>query len=525
MAKHAQQRHVTAPLETNTDLHIADGESSLAINESRRSLLKQSFAFAAVSTTALATMACTSNASKTMSSTQTFSTTSTNLPPKEFNPAQAWTRADEIVANIKTPQIPNRDFNITDFGAKPGKDNDALPAIRAAIISLVEQGGGRVVIPAGFWFVKGPIHFVSNMELHVSEDAHLQFSGGPHHYMPLVKTRWEGTECYNYSPFIYALACHNIALTGKGKIDGQGRDNFLILRPKQKPDQRLLRNMGRDGVPVEQRRFGPGHYLRPHFVQFYECKQVLVDGPHLVDSPFWCIHPVYCDQVIVRNVKIDSRHVNSDGVDPDSSTNVLVENCNFNVDDDGVAIKAGRDQDGWRVGRKSQNIVVRNCEYTGSKGGGMAIGSEMSGGVTDVYVENYKIPECRHMLYFKANNDRGGEIERIYIRNIRSDYAETVIIFTNDYHSYRGGNYPTSFKNIVMEDVICERSKLGIHVFGNETAPVKNVTLRDIEIKQSDVVAQVEHVENLVMDNVRVNGNVLTTELAKAQPKIKTPKH
>ncbi|MGJ8691400.1 MAG: glycoside hydrolase family 28 protein [Thalassotalea sp.] len=439
-----------------------------------------------------------------------------------FNPEKPWDKATRIVENIQLPIIPTTTFNIVDFGARAGDQFDALPALRLAIKSLAKAGGGRIIIPAGLWRLDGPIHYVSNMELHLEKGAHVQFSGGGENYLPVVKTRWEGTECYNYSPLIYALACQNISLTGQGKVDGQGKEHFLPWRSKQKPDQKRLRDMGRDGVPLDERVFGDGHNLRPQFVQFFQCKHVLVEGIELVDSPFWCVHPVYCDQVVVRNISIISQHINSDGIDPDSTSNMLIEGCKFNVDDDGIAIKAGRDQDAWRVGRKSFNIVIRDCDYIGTKGGGMAIGSEMSGGVTDIFVENYRIPKCRHMLYFKANNDRGGEIDRVYIRNIRSSYAEAVIIFTNDYHSYRGGNSPTSFQNILMEDVKCDASEVGLHIFGNSSAPVKNVTLVDVEIKQSDVPAQIKHVENLQMHNVNINGQNYTPAMARALPiKIK----
>ncbi|WP_082196102.1 glycoside hydrolase family 28 protein [Catenovulum agarivorans] len=488
----------------------------MAINE-RRDLLKKALALGAVSSVGMSLSSC-------ASATGTKAMPNLASADPQFDINTAWSKADEIVNNIKLPVIPKVRLNIVDFGAKRGQSFDSLPALKLAIKELARLGGGTIVIPKGIWQLDGPIHYVSNMEIHLEEGAHVKFGAGGENYLPLVKTRWEGTECYNYSPFIYALACHNIALTGKGKIDGQGFDNFLPWRKKQKKDQRNLRDMGRDGVPVEDRIFGPGHYLRPQFVQFFNCKNVLVDGVTLVDSPFWCVHPVYCDQVIVRNITIDSDHINSDGVDPDSSSNVLIQNCVFSVDDDGVAIKAGRDQDGWRVGKKSYNIVVRDCEYVGAKGGGMAIGSEMSGGVSDVYVENYKIPKCRHMLYFKANNDRGGKIERVYIRNCRSDYAESVIIFTNDYHSYRGGNAPTTFQDILLEDVKCKDSEVGLHIFGNASAPVNNVVLRDIEIGNSVVPAQIKHVNNLHMSNIKINGKKFTEEMARAQPLKADPK-
>ncbi|WP_179957427.1 glycoside hydrolase family 28 protein [Exilibacterium tricleocarpae] len=425
--------------------------------------------------------------------------------------AAPWRRAQQIVEGIQAPVITGRDYDIRAFGARPGAGSDSLPAIKNAIAACNAAGGGRVVVPAGLWRLDGPIHLQSDMALHLERGAHIRFSGDREFYKPLVRTRWEGTEVYNYSPMIFGNGLRNVAITGPGIIDGQGAANFLPWRKKQKADKNRLRQMGHDGVPVEQRVFGDGHWLRPQFVQFYNCRQVLIDGPTLIDSPFWVMHLVYCDQAIVRNVTVNSTHINSDGVDPDSSTNVLIENCNFNVGDDGVAIKSGRDQDGWRVGRPSRNIVVRNCEYTGNTGGGMAIGSEMSGGVSDVYVENYKIPRSNHALYFKSNLDRGGNISNIHIRDIQAERAASVIIFTNDYHGYRGGNHPPRFENVSIRNVNCREARVGLHIIGHPRAPVRNIALEDVIIGRAEIPMQIRDIENLSFDNVQING--LTQEV------------
>ncbi len=430
------------------------------------------------------------------------------IAPPPLSARDPWSKAQQIVDGIKTPVIADRDFSIRDHGAVAGEAHDALPAIRKTIAACDAAGGGRVIVPAGLWRLDGPIHFKSGMALHLEQGAHIRFSGGREFYRPLVRTRWEGTEVYNYSPMIFGSGLKNVAITGAGTIDGQGAANFLPWRKKQKGDKSLLRQMGHDGVPVEQRVFGDGHWLRPHFIQFYDCQHVLIDGPTIVDSPFWVTHLVYCDQAVVRNIRVDSDHLNSDGVDPDSSTNVLIENCSFNVGDDGVAIKSGRDQDGWRVGRPSRNIVVRNCEYTGNAGGGVAIGSEMSGGVSDVYIENYRIPESVHGLYFKANLDRGGMINRVYIRDIQIGKAASVIIFTNDYHGYRGGNYPPAFENVSIENVSCRQARVGLHIIGHPQAPVRNVDLSDVIIDRAEIPMQIRDVENLSFDNVQINGAV-----------------
>ena len=417
-----------------------------------------------------------------------------------------WAGVDRIVQRIMPPAIPDALFNVGEHGALPGEDEDARPGIQAAIDAAAEAGGGRVEVPAGFWFLDGPLRLQSRVELHVADGAHLQFSGNAESYLPEVLTRWEGTEVWTYSPMIFADGLEDVAITGGGKIDGQGERTFLPWRQKQKPDQTALRQMGHDGVPVDQRRFGAGHWLRPHFVQFRSCKRVLIDGPTFVDSPFWVNHLLYCDQAIVRNIDVVSHHINSDGVDVDSSTNVLIENCRFDVGDDGVAIKSGRDQDGWRVNRPSQNIVIRNCEYLGEIGGAMAIGSEMSGGVSDVFVENYRMAKARHALYFKANLDRGGNIERVFIRNIVVGDADSLLIFTNDYHSYRGGNYPARFESVTVENVSCDTARVGLSIVGHERAPVRNVTLDNVRIGSAETPMQIRYAEGLSFDDVWIDG-------------------
>lgn len=410
-----------------------------------------------------------------------------------------WLDAGTLARRIALPSIPNSDFVV------PGGP-DARAAIQDTIDRASDAGGGRVIVPRGLWRSDGPLRLRSRVEMHLGEGAHLRFSGNAASYLPVVLTRWEGTEVWTYSPMVFADGLEDVAITGPGTIDGQGEQNFLPWRARQKPDQAALRQMGNDGVPVDQRIFGDGHWLRPHFVQFRNCRRVLIDGPRFVDSPFWVNHLLYCSDATVRNIEVVSRHINSDGVDVDSSTRVLIENCRFDVGDDGVAIKSGRDQDGWRVDRPSTNVIIRNCEYLGNTGGAMAIGSEMSGGVSDVFVENYRMNKARHALYFKANLDRGGKIDRVFIRDIDVAEADSLLIFTNDYHSYRGGDFPARFENVSVEDVRCGHARVGLSIIGHERAPVRNVTLRNVAVATAEVPLQVRHVDNLQFENVTING-------------------
>lgn len=388
----------------------------------------------------------------------------------------------------------------------PADEADVRPALQAAIASAHAAGGGRVVLAPGLSTSNGPIHLLSGVELHLSAGARLRFAPDPAFYLPAVFTRWEGVEAYNYSPFIYARGQQDIALTGSGALDGQGQRYWLPWRAKQGPDQTRLRDLGRAGAPLDDRRFGAGAWLRPAFVQFISCQRVLIEDVRLEDSPFWCVHPVYCEDVTVRAITIVSRHVNSDGVDPDSCARVLIERCIFDVGDDGVAIKSGRDQDGWRVGRPCEDVVVRECRYIGTAGGGFAIGSEMSGGVRRVLVDGFDIPKASHAVYLKANLDRGGYIEDVHVRNVRAGDIQAFIIATNEYHSYRGGDFPPAFRRIRIDQSRCERAEIGLHITGHPRAPVREVVLDRVRVERAARPAQIADVEGLQLRRVRMNG-------------------
>lgn len=432
----------------------------------------------------------------------------TTQQPRQMAELTGWDKVPEILKNINEPVFPDAVFNILDYGAQSDTTFDSRKAILDAINTCNLSGGGKVLIPAGTYKLNGPIVLKSHVNLHLEKGARLEFSTTPSDYLPMVLTKWEGTECYNYSPFIYSYQCVDVALTGEGVIDGNGAAVFNGWRQLQNPAMQKLRQMGNDSVPVYQRVFGEGHYLRPCMIQFFGCKNVLVDGVQIYDSPFWIIHPVYCDNVIVRNVYIDGQNYNNDGCDPESSTNVLIENVHFNVGDDGIAIKSGRDQDGWRVGQATENVIIRNCHFSQWA---ITIGSEMSGGVRDIYIEDCKIDSCRNGIYFKSNMDRGGFFENLYMRRITADICLWGMVnFRTDYHGYRGGNYPTLFRNITIEDVVCNRvDSVALMANGIPEAKLYNITLRNIDVKSAPKATQMRNVENLVLDNVRVNGKLV----------------
>ncbi len=418
-----------------------------------------------------------------------------------------WALMKEIEKGIKAPRFQKKDYNILAFGARAGGVADARPAINKAIARCNQQGGGRVLIPAGKFFIKGPIVLKSNVNLHVSEGAELVFSSVAEDYLPAVFTRWEGTELYNYSPLIYARNAVNIAITGKGLLNGMGTAGFATWKPLQKKDQQQLRAMGRTGVPVAKRVFGKDHHLRPAFVELVDCRNILIEDIKLINATFWVIHPIYCNNVTVRGVTVESRNLNSDGCDPESSTNVLIENCRFITGDDGIAIKSGRDNDGWRVNKPTENVIIRNCSFE-TETNAVCIGSEISGGVRNVFVENIKVKEASNAVYFKSNLDRGGFIEQIRVRNVVADSVRSSVIkFEPDYKSESKQHYPTRFHDFIIENVSAAAAgDYAIDITGFEAMPVSNVTLKNINIARAVQPYRVKHAEKVSFNGVMING-------------------
>ncbi|NMM47565.1 glycoside hydrolase family 28 protein [Marinigracilibium pacificum] len=436
----------------------------------------------------------------------------------------AWNSIDQIESRIIKPEIPARTIDIRTFGAKGDSISNDLPVVIQAIDSLTAIGGGKIIFPKGQYYMKGPIHFKSNIELHFEDSARIFFSSTPSDYLPLVKVRWEGTVCYNYSPLIYGIGLKNIALTGNGIIDGAGKDWSVEWRKVQDNDKQVLRQMGNDVIPEEERVFGNGfldldgdgqddghgdqkqHFLRPTLVEFYESENVLIEGLTFLDSPFWTIHPVFCKNVIIKNLTVFGSVLNDDGVDPDSCEDVLIEGCEIQTHDDAISIKAGRDQDAWnRPG--SKNIIIRNNKLL-SGVNALCIGSEMSGGVSNVFAENNQISNGKHAINFKCNLDRGGQVQHVYIRNISIDACEdAMFIFRMDYHGYRGNNFPTQFNDFYISDITCDLvEKTPFKIVGVEEKPIEKVFLADINIEKAGEENAIEFATDILFNNVKIEG-------------------
>jgi polygalacturonase len=403
-----------------------------------------------------------------------------------------WSQADAILARIVAPIFPDKDFVITDFGAKGDSITDCTEAFAKAIKACNEAGGGRVVVPTGK-FSTGPIHLKSNVNLHISKDAKVLFSRDTKKYLPQVYTRFEAVELMNYSPLIYAYEQENIAVTGEGELNGQANDENWWLwkgkwghagetREKKEgaPDQReaneRLKKMAEDGVPVKDRIFGEGDYLRPNFIQPYKCKNVLIEGVIIKESPMWIIHPVLCENVTIRKVKVISHGPNSDGCDPESCKDVLIEDCLFDTGDDCIAIKSGRDHDGRRVNVPSENSIVRNCVMKDGHGG-VVIGSEISGNVRNVFAENCEMssPNLDRALRIKSNSRRGGIVENVYMRNVTvGAVADAVVRIYMFYAGETGDNHPT-VRNIHVKNVTSKKSNYGIYIEAVDDYPVTDM--------------------------------------------------
>ncbi|MDY7094841.1 MAG: glycoside hydrolase family 28 protein [Acidobacteriota bacterium] len=422
--------------------------------------------------------------------------------------ADPWQRLPAILAAIEAPTFPDRDVSILDFGAVGDGESDATAAIREAIAACSKAGGGRVVVPAGD-YLTGPIHLQSNVELHLEEGATLRFSQDPNDYLPLVLSRWEGVELMNYSPLVYAFEETNIAVTGAGTLDGQaGPEHWWPWKAddhpqSQRPDRDQLFAQAEAGVPVSERVYGAGHYLRPSFLQPYRSKNVLIEGITIRNAPMWVIHPVLSQNVIVRDVTIISHGPNNDGCNPESSSDVLIEDSFFDTGDDCIAIKSGRNADGRRLDTPSERIVVRGCQMRAGHGG-VTIGSEVSGSVRDVFVEQTHMssPELDRGIRIKTNAVRGGVIENVFVRDVEIGETGAAIHIDMQYEEGADGPFRPVVRNLLIERLTVDRAEHAFFVRGLDVAPVRGLEVRDSVFRAVGSASVLDHLEDLVLRDV-----------------------
>ena len=432
-----------------------------------------------------------------------------------------------IEKSIKEPVFKNKVYNILDFGAIADGKTMATASIKKAIETCSKNGGGKVLVPAGK-FLTGAIHLESNVNLHLEEGAEILFSTNPQDYYPLVHTSFEGMELMNYSPLIYAKNKKNIAVTGKGILNGQASsENWWPWKgktsegniygwnpgdPSQLDQANLpaLMDMAENNVPIEKRVFGNGHYLRPNFFEPFECENVMIQGVTIINAPFWILHPLKSKNIIVDGVNIKSHGPNNDGCDPEYSQNVLIKNTTFDTGDDCIAIKAGRDAEGRRVGIMTENVIVRDCKMIDGHGG-VVIGSEMSAGVKNVFVYNCFMdsPLLDRAIRLKTNTRRGGVVDGFYVKNLTvGQVKEAVLHITMNYAIYgdqKGNNIPT-IKNILLEDVkVKNGGKYAIFADGLDQSPIQNITFKNVKIDQVKENFKLKNVENLKLLNTFIN--------------------
>jgi polygalacturonase len=391
------------------------------------------------------------------------------------------------MSQLQRPVFPANAVSITDFGAVEGGSVKNTAAFAKAIETCSDKGGGTVIVPAGKWLT-GPIRLKSRINLRLEKDARIVFSDAFEDYLPPVFVRAGGIEIYNYSPLIYARDCEDIAITGPGYLDGNAAKWWELARKEPKTPF----EMGAKGVPVEKRVFGtPEAMIRPSFVQFVNCRNILLEDFTIGSGPNWTIHPVYCENLIARRLTIDTHGPNNDGLDPDSCRNVLMEYCLFRTGDDCMAIKSGYNEDGWRVGRPTENVVMRYC--SGKEGhGALVIGSEMSGSVRNVYMHDCEFEGTDRALRIKSRADRGGVVENVWVENVKArDMKREAVLLNMKYGSDRQGilgNKPPRFRNIHVKNLRVDGAKTAVDIEGIDPGSISGVTLEDMAITCSQGV-------------------------------------
>ncbi|MFT3751789.1 MAG: glycoside hydrolase family 28 protein [Paludibacter sp.] len=437
-----------------------------------------------------------------------------NSTAQKNNP---WKQAYKIIDEMKPPVFANKDFFITKYGAVGDAATNCTVAIKNAIEACHRAGGGRVVVPAGN-YCTGPVYLKSNVNLHIEKGATLLFSTNPDDYLPMVFTRWEGIELMNYSPLIYAYRERNIAITGEGTLDGQasnknwwpwkGRKDhgWKSGTPNQTDaDKRpALFTMAEKGIPATERKFGNGYYLRPQFVQPYLCDNVLIEGVTILNSPMWILHPVLCKNLIISKVKIDDEGPNSDGCDPESCKNVWIKDCYFKTGDDCIAIKSGRNRDGRTIKVPCENVVVQNCTLVNGHAG-IGVGSEISGGVKNIFFENCKIINTMWGVRIKTSSARGGDNSNIYIRNVEAEKISNQAVCITMMYEDKGDFMPT-INNVLIENVkINAGGKEGIVIEGYPGFPAKNIYFSGVNITDVKTPMKISNAEGVVFRNTFIN--------------------
>lgn len=396
--------------------------------------------------------------------------------------------AEPVNAGSKSSST-NHIFNILRYGAVGNGLTKNTKAIQKTIEACVKAGGGTVWVPAGK-FLTGPINLKSNMTLHVDAGARLLFSQDVSDYRT-VQSRWYGIEQHGFSPCIFAEGCENISITGRGIIDGQGLSWWKLFRQKPQERPKYVRKRRSEFMRLTREKFGheQTRFGRPQLVQFRNCRNVLIEGVTLTRAAFWVLCPLYCENVTIDAVTITSPpdSPNTDALGIDSCRNVRVSNCYFVAGDDCIVIKAGRDKDGRRVNRPSENIVITNCIMAQGHGG-VVIGSEMSAGVKNVVIDNCIFTGTDRGIRLKSRRGRGGLVEDIRVNNIIM--KDVLCPFTINMFYFKPVDDSKSevtegtpvFRNIHFSNITVRNANYGGFFTGLPELPVERITFSNVYI-------------------------------------------
>lgn len=415
---------------------------------------------------------------------------------------------------FELPVFRNKIFNVIDYGAEAVSGINNQGSIQKAIDACNENGGGTVLIPPGNWET-AYLTLKSNVNMKIEEGAVLSFMDDIDLYAVPTFTRWEGLECLNYHPLIYAFDAENIAISGKGKLVGNGQAWWDMAKGTQKSTLSKLYDMVQAGVEPMDRNclaLEPQSYLRPSFIQLVDCKNVLVEDFEIGSGPMWTVHFVYSENVIARNLKVITDGTNNDGITPDACKKVLIDNCFFSTGDDCIVIKSGLNEDGWRVGKASERIVIKNCN-TRHGHGGVVIGSEMSGGVRNVYAHDCNFSHTQRGLRVKSMKGRGGIVENLWFDNIVMDSIRDEAIRINMHYGAssiepRTDKVPV-FRNFNFSNIHSSYAKYCMRVDGIEGHNIEGLHLENIDMKGKYGIVM-KHTESSTFDSVSINA--LTAE-------------
>ena len=448
-----------------------------------------------------------------------------------------------VMPQLTVPEFKDQSFLITDYGAVSDGQTKNTEAFAKAISACAEASGGQVTVPAGIW-ITGPITLKSRVNLHLLPGSLILFSTDIDDY-PMVPKTWEGSEAIRRMSPITAENLENIAITGSGIIDGSGQVWRHVKKDKLTESQwkkltgsgGVVDSAGRIWYPSEQSMNGSktvktlrkrnaepaqyaaaGEHLRPVMVSLVNCKNVLLDGPTFQNSPAWNIHPLLCENVIIRNLNVRNPRwsQNGDGLDVESCKNVLVSNCRFDVGDDAICMKSGRDEYGRQRGRATENVIIEDCiVYHGH--GGFTVGSEMSGGVRNVLVRNCNFLGTDIGLRFKSTRDRGGEVEDIYIEDIFMTDIPTDAIRFNLFYSQKFPGAEKSldsppdpvteqtprFQRIHMKNILCRGAKRALYMQGLPEMPIRQITFENVTLLADTGVLCIE-TEDITFKNFKI---------------------